>query len=94
MTVMALTTHGGHLGWFQEGKKGDKKPARWFTQPIMEWFKLMADVERGQNNIPRLLVVEDGWLKEEGKSGLGVKEIEDHAELVMNTDDPGLTQGL
>lgn len=35
--VMAITKHGGHLGWFE----GFWKPTRMINRPIIEWFKSM-----------------------------------------------------
>lgn len=91
--IMGLTKHGGHLGWFQGGKK---KTERWITKPVIEWLQLMGEeVVHGKLKVAAVRQDESGYLKEEGKDHLGCKELEGDEKLIDgNVGDQGLLQGL
>lgn len=91
--VMVLTRGGGHLGWFQAGGTGNVD--RWTNQSVLEWLKLMGDdvVHNPIAKGGRIFKNNDGWLREEGQSRLGCKEIEDII-IEGNTGEPNILQGL
>lgn len=93
LVVMALTTGGGHLGWFQPGQGFVD---RWMTKPVLEWLKLMGDdfVHGSNPKGPSLYVDEGGYLKEEGRPLLGCKEIEGGGIIDGNGGEEGMLQGL
>ncbi|KAH8826845.1 AB-hydrolase YheT [Flagelloscypha sp. PMI_526] len=90
-TIMAMTPGGGHLGWFEAPLASNpKQPSRWFTKPILEWFKR-------DNVAGKIVEDEEGWLRDAERPGIAVRELEDHAGLVSeDKEDPKLrvTQGL
>lgn len=91
--VMALTSHGGHLGWF-EVDDGWGQVRRWIRQPVLEWFHGTADVmvwDRLQ--YPDIHEV-DGYITEVGKETLGCKVI-DTEQIVRGTEgQAGMLAGL
>jgi len=91
--VMKLTSHGGHLGWFQAGPGFVD---RWTTKPVLEWFKLTGEeiaILKGRT-YPRLFKDEDGFIREEGRPHLGCKEIPGGGVVSGNHGDSGTLQGL
>ncbi|KAG8920356.1 hypothetical protein FRC02_000953 [Tulasnella sp. 418] len=44
-TVMAVTAHGGHLGWISNEKGPDGRPTQWVVRPIVEFFKGILDAQ-------------------------------------------------
>jgi len=91
MVVMALTAHGGHLGWFQPGSVGTVD--RWIKTPVLEWMTLIADVvvRPSSAQSPRVYI-EDGYYREEGRDG-GCRAVEGGG-LVEATSWQGIQQGL
>lgn len=74
MVIMALTSSGGHLGWFQAGPAGTID--RWIKAPVLEWMSLTGDVVVPSISATgRRVYMEDGYYREEGRDG-GCKEIE------------------
>jgi len=90
--VMVLTRGGGHLGWYQAGSMGNID--RWTNRPALEWLKLMGDdvVHNPIAKGGRIFKDSDGWLREEGQSRLGCKEIGDIIE--GSTGELNILQGL
>ncbi|KAK0201400.1 Alpha/Beta hydrolase protein [Desarmillaria ectypa] len=67
--IMASTEGGGHLGWFVNSRD------KWIRKPVLEWLQ-MSGREIVHNNREKAIVLgEDGFLREEGKSKIGCKEI-------------------
>ncbi|KAF8628399.1 hypothetical protein AX15_003923 [Amanita polypyramis BW_CC] len=91
--VMALTTGGGHLGWFQSGS--GLSVERWTTNPVLEWFKLIGnDVLHAENQASYVFKDGDGFLREEDRPNLGCKEVKDGGLIDWTAGEPGLLQGL
>jgi uncharacterized protein len=91
--VMKLTTHGGHLGWFQAGPGFVD---RWTTKPVLEWFKLTGEdlaLAKGRT-YPRLYIDDDGFIKEEGRPNLGCKEVPGGSVVNGSLGESGILQGL
>ncbi|KAL1739432.1 Alpha/Beta hydrolase protein [Schizophyllum fasciatum] len=65
--VLAVTRHGGHLAWFEAGKRGGE-PRRWMRRPVLEWLKVCGDdlVHGAMARRERPVVVVDGWVTEAG----------------------------
>lgn len=90
LVVMALTSGGGHLGWFQSGP--DSRFERWTTQPVLEWLKLVGeelidDPEIKQKN---LYFDDDGFLREDGRQSIGCKPIEGGGVINGNNGADGI----
>ncbi|KAL0577146.1 hypothetical protein V5O48_004860 [Marasmius crinis-equi] len=92
-TVMAVTSGGGHLGWFKDGS-GD----RWTTRPVLEWIRMMSEdvrwddqgIERGT----RVYSDEEGWVREPGRPLLGCKELEGGELIDGNGSETAVLRGL
>lgn len=91
--VFALTNGGGHLGWFEKGSYwGHSK--RWVTKPVLEWLKATGeDMVRTPNRVRKLVDV-DGFITEEGRSGLGCKVAGGGGHIVGVEGEEGLFAGL
>lgn len=92
--IMGLTTGGGHLGWFQAGGNGYVN--RWTTQPVLEWLRLMGD-DIVHDLAPRggkIFTDADGWLREEGQSHLGCRELFEEGIIDGTGGEAGILQGL
>lgn len=91
--IMALTSYGGHLGWF-ESDEGWGQVRRWITHPVLEWLRATGtDLVR----LPphwRPLHEEDGFLKEVGIDRLGCKELDGNNIIVGTEGEGGLLAGL
>jgi len=90
--VMALTSGGGHLGWFQAG--GKDYVDRWTTRPVLEWLRLMGDDAVHNPRGRKVFVDEEGWLREEGQPHLGCLELFEEGVIDGTGTDPGVLQGL
>jgi len=91
--IMELTKGGGHLGWFSAG---DGFVDRWTTKPVLEWLSLMGDkVIHDDHPAPKLYVDEEGWICEEGRGHIKVKDMEEKRHVVNgNGGEAGILQGL
>lgn len=93
LAVMALTTGGGHLGWFQHGKSGLD---RWTTKPVLQWLRLIGR-DLCRKKLPRgrpLYVDSEGWIRELGRDNLGCRIIEGGGIIDGNGGEEGTLQGL
>lgn len=91
--VMAVTSGGGHLGWFEAGDQlGETK--RWIRKPVLEWLRAVGEdiIHEGQRGLP--LQEADGFLKEVGKDDIGCKEVNDTGYIVGTEGQGGLLAGL
>jgi uncharacterized protein len=89
--VLAVTKHGGHLGWFEMGENG---PRRWIKRPVLEWLDAVGrELERKEAK-RKVLAQEDGWLVEEDRDHLGCKLIEGGDKIIGVEGEGGLLQGL
>jgi len=90
--TLAVTSRGGHLGWFERGKVGGL--SRWISKPVFEWLDATGNdlirptVERGAK------VEVDGFWTEEGLEHLGWKIISDGEEIIGAEGEGGLLAGL
>ncbi|KAJ6630779.1 AB-hydrolase YheT [Mycena sp. CBHHK59/15] len=73
MAIMALTSSGGHLGWFQAGS-ARFTVERWIVQPVLEWMSLVGDVLAPSTERAPRIYLEDDFYREEGRNG-GCKEL-------------------
>jgi hypothetical protein len=91
--TMVITPKGGYLGWFEPSLPSGDVP-RWITKPVLEWLKLVGeDIVHTSNKRPDLCE-EGGFLKEVGRSHLGVKVTEGGGLVVGVEGESGLLQGL
>jgi hypothetical protein len=97
--TLAFTARGGHLGWFEAGKKGQTK--RWITKPVLEWSKGLVESLslddcgniKGRQCRPYREV--DGFLKEFGREEYGCREIAGVDAHIVDFKSKGrLLQGL
>lgn len=91
LVVMALTTGGGHLGWFEPGDAGLN---RWVTRPVLEWLKIVGNDLVCKPRGKSLYVDSDGWIRQEGDDQLGCLEIGDGGVIDGNGGEAGTLQGL
>lgn len=86
LVAMALTKGGGHLGWFESGKR------RWITKPVLEWLKLMGEIVIHDQppRYSKTYVDADGYFREEGRNGLGCREVEDDSLFTAKDDTRGV----
>lgn len=92
LVVMGLTTGGGHLGWFQAGPG---YVDRWTTKPVVEWLRLVIDdIVQEPRKYPLMYVDEEGFLREEGRPSLGMKEVPGGRMFDANGGEEGMLQGL
>lgn len=76
MVVLGVTRQGGHLAWFEAGKRpGETR--RWMRQPVLEWLKVCGDdfVHQAMKRKEREVVVVDGWVTEKGSADGGCKAL-------------------
>ncbi|KAF9246540.1 AB-hydrolase YheT [Melanogaster broomeanus] len=91
--VMALTPHGGHLGWF-ESDDGWFQVKRWVSKPVMEWLR--ATGENVVRDIPghgKLQEI-DGFLTEVGAERLGCRVVDEELIIVGTEGEAGMMAGL
>ncbi|TRM61226.1 hypothetical protein BD626DRAFT_631772 [Schizophyllum amplum] len=96
MVVMALTPHGGHLGWF-ESAGGLGQTTRWMREPVLEWLRMCAE-EVSHDGLSRrerrVYVDEEGWVREEGNDSLGCRRVAGGGIIDGNGGEEGMLQGL
>ena len=91
--VFAVTEHGGHLGWFEEGSVPGR-PRRWYRRPVLEWLHAMgSDMIPASRKCKPIREI-DGFLKEEGRDDIGCKVIEDGGHIVGVQGEGSLLAGL
>ena len=91
--VLVVTNGGGHLGWFEGGKRFGTLE-RWIRKPVAEWIRAIGEdlVVEGKRGKPLHEV--DGFLKEVGRDDIGCKEIEGGGHVVGVEGEEGLLAGL
>ncbi|OSD01613.1 AB-hydrolase YheT [Trametes coccinea BRFM310] len=91
--VLALTEGGGHLGWFEAGKRFGELE-RWVRKPVLEWIRAVGEdlVPEGERGRPMHEV--DGFLKEVDRDDIGCKEVEGGGHVVGVEGEGGLLAGL
>ncbi|KAI9064335.1 AB-hydrolase YheT [Trametes sanguinea] len=91
--VLALTEGGGHLGWFEAGKRFGELE-RWVRKPVLEWIRAVGEdlVPEGERGRPVHEV--DGFLKEVDRDDIGCKEVEGGGHVVGVEGEGGLLAGL
>ncbi|KAJ8509095.1 hypothetical protein ONZ45_g8705 [Pleurotus djamor] len=63
--VMALTSGGGHLGWFESHKNG-REIRRWIVSPVLEWLRLHGKDVIHELKEERIEIDAEGFVREEG----------------------------
>lgn len=92
--ALAVTTHGGHLGWFESSGDGRWGVRRWITRPVLEWLKAaVEDLEVSPSKAPEIIEVGE-WTTESGREHLGHKVLGDVGEIEGVEGEGGLLQGL
>ncbi|TFK80926.1 AB-hydrolase YheT [Polyporus arcularius HHB13444] len=91
--VIAVTNGGGHLGWFEAGKRFGQLE-RWIRKPVIEWIRAVGEDLVLEANRGRPLHEVDGFLKEVGRDDIGCKEIEGGGHIVGVEGEGGLLAGL
>ncbi|KAI6109175.1 AB-hydrolase YheT [Pisolithus croceorrhizus] len=91
--IMALTSHGGHLGWF-EADESWGQVRRWIKRPVLEWFHATAEVLQWEKpQYPDIREV-DGYLTEVGRETLGCM-VTDKEQIIRGTEgQAGIMAGL
>ncbi|KIJ69441.1 hypothetical protein HYDPIDRAFT_24280 [Hydnomerulius pinastri MD-312] len=91
--VMALTAHGGHLGWF-EPDEGWGQVRRWVRKPVLEWLRATAeDFVRDKPQYRELQEI-DGFLTEVGAGRLGCMVVDKELIIVGTEGEAGMMAGL
>lgn len=91
--VFAVTKGGGHLGWFEAGKRFGTLE-RWIKKPVVEWIRAAGeDLVVGERR-GRSLHEVDGFLKEVDRDDIGCKEVEGGGHVVGAEGEGGLLAGL
>ncbi|KAH7889715.1 AB-hydrolase YheT [Phlebopus sp. FC_14] len=91
--VMALTSHGGHLGWF-EPDDGWGKVRRWVRLPVLEWLRATAEdfIQDGLQH--QELRDVNGFLTEVGRENLGCMVIDGELIIASTEGEAGMMAGL
>jgi uncharacterized protein len=90
--VLAVTSSGGHLGWFEAAQAGGV--VRWITKPVIEWLRATG------NELVRSIPARggkmeiDGFWTEEGLEHLGWKVVSEGGTIVGAEGEEGLLAGL
>ncbi|KAL4067606.1 Alpha/Beta hydrolase protein [Scleroderma yunnanense] len=92
--IMALTSHGGHLGWFEVDDAGWGQVRKWIRHPVLEWFHATAEVMIWDGlRYPDIHEI-DGYFTEVGRETLGCKVVNTE-EIIRGTEgQAGLLPGL
>ncbi|KAI8998729.1 AB-hydrolase YheT [Trametes punicea] len=91
--VLGLTKGGGHLGWFEAGRRfGELR--RWIRKPVLEWIRAVGEDLVPEGERGRSMHEVDGFLKEAGRDDIGCKEVGDGGHVVGVEGEGGLLAGL
>ncbi len=93
IVVIAVTNGGGHLGWFEAGKKFGTLE-RWIRKPVLEWIRAISENLVVEGDLRKALHEVDGFLKEVGRDDIGCKEVEGGGHVVGVEGEEGLLAGL
>ncbi|PCH35623.1 AB-hydrolase YheT [Wolfiporia cocos MD-104 SS10] len=86
--AFAVTRKGGHLGWFQAGKR------RWFSKPVVEWLRAVGEDVVGNVRKGKALREVDGFIKEMGRDDIGCMELEVGRRVAGVEGQEGVLAGL
>jgi predicted alpha/beta-fold hydrolase len=91
--AVVVTPGGGHLGWFEDGKRRGEV-TRWVKQPVLQWVQALVDefVKEGKQGARETEEV-DGFIREVGRPNIGFKEVGEE-DLPKGPNVQGLTTGL
>jgi predicted alpha/beta-fold hydrolase len=84
--ALAVTKHGGHLGWFEGGWFGglwSGPPPRWVNKPVIEWLRASAE-ELGKEFDARGAGTweKDGYVLEDGREDVGYRVISENMKVL------------
>jgi len=91
--AFAVTSEGGHLGWFEPSKKPGQA-TRWIRKPVVEWLKAVAEDLAPVDRHVKSIHVVDGFLKEVDREDIGCREVEGGGHVVGIEGEEGLLAGL
>lgn len=94
-TVVVVTPHGGHLGWFESTSFNDV--TRWITRPVLEWLRAAVEDLDMRTDPAQLYVDDNGFLCQRDREDLGCKVIHEFKGKVIqgaNVKTSGVLQGL
>lgn len=100
--VLAVTSHGGHLGWFEGpflGSASRPSQKRWIIKPISEYITAVLDHTKDEaQSRPVVEQDEDGWRWVRGSDDdtygrVGWREVEGD-NIVSGAESSGVLQGL
>ena len=91
--VIAVTNGGGHLGWFEAGKKVGQVE-RWIRKPVLEWIRAIGEDMLVEEQRGKPLHEVDGFLREVGRDDIGCKEVEGGGHVIGVEGEGGLLAGL
>ncbi|KAH9923575.1 AB-hydrolase YheT [Amylocystis lapponica] len=69
LVALAVTRGGGHLGWFEAGRR------QWFKKPALEWLKAVGEDLVVDNLRGKPLREVDGFIVEDGRDDIGCREV-------------------
>ncbi|TFL07567.1 Alpha/Beta hydrolase protein [Pterulicium gracile] len=94
-TVVVVTPHGGHLGWFESTSFNDV--TRWITRPVLEWLRAAVEDLDMRTDPAQLYVDDNGFLCQRDREDLGCKVTHEFKGKVIqgaNVKTSGVLQGL
>jgi uncharacterized protein len=91
--AVVVTPGGGHLGWFEDGKRRGEI-GRWVKQPVLQWVQALVDeFVKEPNQGARETEEVDGFTREVGRPNIGFKAVGEE-DLPKGPNVQGLTTGL
>ena len=94
--VFAVTSGGGHLGWFERNTSHRMALKRWYIEPTLDWLRTAVEkIDVSTMTPPRSIIESEGMLREEGLPHIGCQVISSGNWIPpIGSDASGLVQGL
>ena len=95
MVALAVTSSGGHLGWFESNVNSTigARVKRWISEPVVEWLRASDDVVNIDYTDP-MFTEEGGFVTQIGFNNLGYRFLCDAGEIKGIEGEGGLLPGL
>ena len=95
MVALAVTSSGGHLGWFESNVNSTigARVKRWISEPVVEWLRASDDVVNTDYTDP-MFTEEGGFVTQIGFNNLGYRFLCDAGEIKGIEGEGGLLPGL